>query len=113
MDRSAKCVKRPGGVRPLRGASTPSAIEVHITSAFVTGASGTKKTPSGKAAPSRWATAIANRVLPDPPGPVSVTSRTPGERSSVVTASASASLPISGVAGTGRLDAAPTVFSAG
>ena len=43
------------------------------------------------------ATAMASRVLPIPPGPVSVTRRTSGRSSSVETAATSASLPISEV----------------
>ena len=52
-------------------------MAVHITSAVVTAASGTKYTPSGNASTNRSATASASRVFPVPPGPVSVTRRTP------------------------------------
>ena len=41
-----------------------------------TGASATNQTPSGKSAAMSCATRMASRVLPTPPGPVSVTSRT-------------------------------------
>ena len=37
----------------------------------------TKRTPSGKSASRAWATRIPSRVLPTPPGPVSVSSRCP------------------------------------
>ena len=50
----------------------------HITSASRTAASATKNTPCGKASSSDAAAASASRVLPTPPVPVSVTSRTPG-----------------------------------
>ena len=49
----------------------------------------------------RSATAIASRVLPMPPGPVSVTSRTPGDSSRSATAAMSPSRPINAVDVTG------------
>ena len=42
--------------------------------------SATNRAPSGKSPPSRCASSSANRVLPIPPGPVSVSSRTSGRQ---------------------------------
>ncbi len=49
----------------------------------------------------RAATSSPSRVLPLPPGPVSVTRRTSGRESNSVTAASSRSRPRSGIAGTG------------
>ena len=51
------------------------------SSGSCSGASGTKKTPSGKSSSSSAATCKARRVLPTPPGPVKVSSRTSSCRS--------------------------------
>ena len=66
----------------------------------------------GNTSTSRRANPTASRVLPDPPGPVNVTSRTPGEDSNAANSASSPSRPTSEVAGTGRLDAAPNDFTA-
>ena len=71
----------------------------------------TNQTPSANASAAASAAARrASRVLPTPPGPVSVTRRTSGRRSSSPTAAISRSRPTSEVSGTGRLgDAVPLV----
>ncbi len=69
----ATCLRNPGGVRAPGGTSITSARLVHITSAPVTEASGTKKTPSGNTSVNRRANPTASLVFPEPPGPVSVT----------------------------------------
>ena len=62
---------------------------------------GTKATPSAESGAHCSATAIARRVLPTPPGPVSVSRRTSGRRSSARRVASSTSRPISRVRGTG------------
>ena len=57
--------------------------------------------PAGSDRPGARPTAIASRVLPMPPGPVRVTSRTPGVSSSSETSSMSRSRPINDVEVTG------------
>ena len=106
-------MNRFGGTRACGGASTASPIVVHITSTVVTAASGTKYTPSGNPGTDWCATAIASRVLPDPPGPVNVTNRTPAEPTRAVSSATSPSRPTSGVAGRGRLVAVPSDFNGG
>ena len=105
-------MKNPGGIRPSGGTSSTSPIEVHITSGVVAAANGTKYTPSGNTSTSRRANPTPSRVLPDPPGPVNVTNRTPGEDSNAANSASSPSRPTNEVAGTGRLDAAPNDFTA-
>jgi hypothetical protein len=78
------------------------AIAGETRAGSVKGARSTKKTPSGNAASNSAATANASRVLPDPPGPVSVTSRDPSLTNRRLTAAASSSRPMSGVGGTVR-----------
>ena len=56
----------------------------------------------GSSADARVATSIASRVLPTPPGPVRVTSRTSSRRSRAVTSASSRSRPISDVSGRGK-----------
>ena len=53
---------------------------------------------------SRWATVRANRVLPTPPGPVRVSSRTSGRRKSATSVAISRSRPTNGVSGRGSGD---------
>src|SRR5437764_1023396 len=67
------------------------------------GARATTNTPSAKSSESSAATCKPNRVLPTPPGPVSVTSRTSDRLSNRVTAATSFSRPIKGVGWIGRL----------
>ena len=66
-----------------------------------TGASGTNATVSNPVS-SVAATSTASRVLPTPPGPVSVTSRATPPSSRSRNAAASRSQPTIGVSGTGR-----------
>ena len=66
-------------------------------------ASSTNQTPSGKSSCTRRATCIESRVLPIPPGPVRVTRRVPGRRTSSATAVVSFSRPRNAVGCTGRL----------
>ncbi len=61
----------------------------------------TKTTPSGKWSATVAATARAKRVLPTPPGPESVSSRTP-PRSVAARFATSSSRPINDVSGAGR-----------
>src|SRR5262249_5872205 len=65
------------------------------------GASATKRAPSWNDAAAAAALAIASRVLPTPPGPVSTSSREARERSAAVTSAISCSRPnrVSMVAG--------------
>src|SRR5215217_2113258 len=71
------------------------------------GASGTKTMSPTKSSDSSLATSIARRVLPTPPGPVSVSSCTPGWRRKSQTAATSCSRPMSDVSGCGKDDAGP------
>ena len=68
---------------------------------WATGASGTNATVANPTS-SVEATSMANRVLPTPPGPVSVTSRATRPSSRSRSAAASRSRPTIGVSGTGR-----------
>ncbi len=80
---------------------TARAIEATTSSGSPTEASGTNATVSNPASSSD-ATSMAGRVLPAPPGPVSVTSRAVGRTSSPRNAAASRSRPTIAVNGTGR-----------
>src|SRR5829696_1682131 len=66
-----------------------------------TAASGTKTTPSANADSSLSAVSRARRVLPTPPGPVSVTRRTSGRQRRSVKVVVSRSRPTSAVSGVG------------
>ena len=87
-----------------RQSRTPSACATvgPTRAASRTGASETKTTPAAKSAVTPAAASSASRVLPTPPGPVSVTSETSVRRSNSRTAATSRSRPISGVRGSGR-----------
>ena len=76
------------------------AIDDATSSGSVTAASGTNHTPPGLAAMTSPATASDRRVLPVPPGPVSVSSRV---RDSRATAAATSSRPTNEVSCWGRL----------
>ena len=84
------------------GASRPSdaAIAEATRSASVTGASGTNQAPSGYRSTQSLARASESRVLPVPPGPVSVRSRV---RSSSVAALSTSARPTKVVSCGGRL----------
>ena len=68
----------------------------------VTAASSTKTTPSEKRSATSAAAARANRVLPTPPGPVSVTSREDARHES--TSAKASSRPMSSVSWAGRFE---------
>ena len=68
------------------------------------GARGTQNTPSGKPSLASAAAWSESRVLPVPPGPVRVTSRTSSLRRSATTSASSRSRPRNGVAGAGRFE---------
>ena len=72
------------------------------------GASATKHTPSANWSQTCPATSRPNRVLPAPPGPVSVRTRTSGSINRCLTASTSRSLPMKGVSGDGRSEGQAT-----
>src|SRR5947209_12516944 len=67
------------------------------------GARGTKQTPSGNTSSSSVATCTPRRVLPMPPMPVSVTSRTHDLRSNAQTVVTCRSRPINEVSCPGKL----------
>ncbi len=73
----------------------------------------TKNTPSGKASERDSATATASRVFPDPPGPVSVTSRQRSSASIRCSSASSPSRPTIAVAWGGRWVRPPGVRSGG
>ena len=78
--------------RSCSGAVSPGSLTV---------ARGMNETPSVKDRARAVAVAVASRVFPTPPGPVIVTSRTPGRRSSSPSNTTSSSRPIMGSAGVG------------
>ena len=83
-------------------------------SGSVTGASGTKNTPFGKSSTSSAPTCNARRVLPVPPNPVAVTSRTSSRRISSAMSRSSCSRPTNGVSCVGRFVGLwSSVFSGG
>ena len=90
-----------GGRTPLSTMPTARAIVPGTSIGSSTGSNGTKKVPSGKSVPAAWASSIANRVLPIPPGPVIVMSR--AVRSRLPAAVSSGSRPTNDVTGLGRL----------
>ena len=103
-------VRASYGVRPSLTAAPSEPSTAGITSAGSSiGASPTKATPSGKSpeASEARAASTARRVLPTPPVPVSVSSRTPGRANRSATSPSSRSRPTSDVAGYGSaVDAA-------
>ena len=100
--------RRAAASRPGRGvasrSSTPSrwAMAVSTSPGSRSGARSTKTTPSAKSAVSCSATSIASRVLPTPPGPVSVSNCRSPRRSSRTTAAVTPARPMSGVRGRRR-----------
>ena len=86
---------RPGS----RTAPTASAMAGSTWSASSSGASSTSRTPSAYRSCTAAAAARTRRVLPTPPGPLSVTSRLVRSRSA--TRATSSSRPMRGVAGAG------------
>ncbi len=85
----------PSTVTPSRSASTRETSDGSCTVS-----NGTNATPSGNAAIGRRQASSANRLLPTPPGPVSVRIRHPSA-SNRCTSASSASLPTVGVIGIG------------
>ena len=85
-----------------RSTSRPSdvAIAAGTRSGSTTVSSDTNAAPFASEPPSLWASSSASRVLPMPPGPVSVRSLQP-ERKASAPSSSSRSRPTSGVAGCG------------
>ena len=83
----------------------PSALTIAAgtSSGRCSAASETKCAPSAKSAWTARAASTASRVLPTPPGPVSVSSRTDPARSRSPTATMSCSRPIVRLGGTGNL----------
>ena len=90
------------GTAPLSLSPSACAIVGSTSSGSAIGASATKNTPCGKSSTSSAAACSPSRVLPVPPGPVSVNRRTSSRRSRSTTAATSRSRPISGVGWTGR-----------
>ena len=78
-------------------------MAVQIAPGVVTTASGTKHVPSAKSRARRSAAAMARRVLPMPPGPLSVSKRHSGPERISAMRPTSISRPTNGVAGRGRL----------
>ncbi len=89
----------PGASMPARPSARP--IVAMTADASASGASETCTTPSGKSPASTSDTAAVSRVLPTPPGPVSVTKRAPERIRSAIEAMSS-SRPNNGVGGTSR-----------
>ena len=96
----------PGrGGSPPRSSGAPSACatsewqELRIRAGL---RAATQKTPSRRVPTSSAATCSASRVLPVPPGPVSVSRRVPSQ-SSATSSSSSLSRPMSGLAATGQV----------
>jgi hypothetical protein len=87
---------------PVSRTARTRAIVAAIRAGSRTAASGTNQTPSRKSAATSSATRTASRVLPTPPGPVSVTRRTPRRRSRSATAATSRTRPTKLVSGTGK-----------
>jgi hypothetical protein len=86
----------PWGPAAVRSPN-PAAISGTTRAASVRPASATKHVPPGKSPRISSITRIARRVLPVPPGPVSVTSRTSSAESSARIASRSLSRPTNDV----------------
>ena len=109
VEQRAPCSGREGA--PTRPSSAPSAVSLAPSASARTdpssagtwtAARSTKTAPSRSSRPSSAATASPSRVLPAPPGPVSVTRRTSSRRRSATTAATSSRRPTSGVGGVGR-----------
>jgi hypothetical protein len=98
-----------GEPAPARSAPAIRPIAASTSSGLVIASSGTNTVPAPKRSPSRSPTATASRVLPMPPGPVSVTSRAPERSTSPATSSMARSRPSSDVVltGSGRGPRAP------
>ena len=96
-------ISSTGRVPSGRMPRTAVTASVH-PAASRTAARSMNDTPSRSAGPAVLifrATSIASRVLPMPPGPISVTRCTSGSRSKAATAAISSSRPMIGVSGAG------------
>ena len=117
---SKSCLSRSPSCR-LAATPRPAISRTPNVSAMTSGTwvgsltdSGTKKAPCSNSSTTSAAICSASRVLPIPPGPVSVTSRVSTRRSSCRPCSSSRSRPISAVGCAGRLfGRASSVFSGG
>ena len=100
---SAKYSARASSGEPVPASSAPTARATPASTCpgWVTAASGTNAVPAPNRPPARSPTATASRVLPTPPGPVSVTSRTPGRASRPASSPMACSRPTSEVVPTG------------
>ncbi len=96
MWRSRSASARRSNGPPLEVSRSPSenAMAVASRPGSRTVSSGTNATPSGKASPTRDAASTARRLLPMPPGPWRVTSRTSGRLSSAVRFCSGSFLPM-------------------
>jgi hypothetical protein len=108
-----KSATSTSGSGALPASRTPNAAATaEATSAgSASAARETYRTPSRRAPPARAAASSARRVLPTPPGPVSVSSRAP--RSRRLTSASSRSRPTKLVSGTGRLPGGGTPDATG
>ncbi len=99
----ARCSDRSssGWRMPVSTTPTAWAIVPGTSIGSSTGSNGTKNVPSGKSPAARWASSIAKRVLPMPPGPVTVRSRAVPSRRWA--AASSLSRPMNVVTDDGRL----------
>jgi hypothetical protein len=99
------------GCGPRSPVPTVEAITLGTRCGSVMDASSTKNTPSGKRSMTSEAVRRASRVLPDPPGPVRVT--TLADSSKAWTCSSSCSRPTNDVSSVGRLVGVSRLLSAG
>ncbi len=101
--RDARCARRRSSGPPVPDAPIARATASNAASASVTGERSTKKTPSGARSACSAPTCTASLVLPMPPGPNSVSRRTPGSASRSRISRSSRSRPTSSDVCVGRL----------
>ncbi len=99
--RSVMISRSTSGCSPASRTPTACAMVGTTRWGSVSGARATNATPSAPSSAHRVATSIARRVLPTPPGPVSVSNRTSGRRRRAAIVAASCSRPTSAVSGRG------------
>ena len=99
---SARTTPAIGSVASCSGTPSASATDAGTSAGSVREASSTSRAPSSKLPPASVATRSASRVLPQPPGPVSVTTRPPRSRSR--TAAISGPRPTSELTSAGNPD---------
>ncbi len=102
LSRRCLCSTSASGVAPLSFNSSVCAMAGNTSSGSLMRERGTNQAPSAKAAASWVAASMARRVLPTPPVPVSVSSRTSSRRSCAPTSATSRSRPRMGVGWSGR-----------